>query len=209
MEELELHYRVVQPEDYRALEEIICKTWDYERLCDPKTAASLAKLSLAECLTNQTYTCVAVKGEELVGIIMGKNEKTHRKSPAGILRQLGAVLGMAARKEGRKVLRQLGEYSEINRAMAAENTHVFGGELAFFAVRDDQRGKGVGKELFARLRDYMQSQNVENFYLYTNSKCNYGFYNHQGMVPVCEKNCRMEFFGEEEMSFFLYGYCPV
>ncbi|MEG0597758.1 MAG: GNAT family N-acetyltransferase [Oscillospiraceae bacterium] len=209
MEELELHYRTVRPEDYRALEEIICKTWNYERFCAPKTAARLAKLFLASCLANQTYTCVAVKGEEPVGVIMGKNEKTHRKSPAKILRQLGALLGMAIRKEGRKVLRQFGGYSEINRSLAAENTHVFGGEVAFFAVRGDQRGNGVGKELFARLRGYMQSQNIADFYLYTDSSCNYGFYNHQGMVPVCEKKCRMEAFGGREMSFFLYGYCPV
>jgi len=71
-------YRPIKKTDYKSLEDIIRKTWNYDKLGSPKLAKLMAKVYLASCLANQTYTSVAVVNSEPVGIIMGKNKKTHR-----------------------------------------------------------------------------------------------------------------------------------
>ena len=48
--------RPFQKDDIPALESIIRKTWKYDELCSPKTAALLAKVFLSSCLTNYTFS---------------------------------------------------------------------------------------------------------------------------------------------------------
>ncbi|MEG2989677.1 MAG: N-acetyltransferase, partial [Oscillospiraceae bacterium] len=62
-------------------------------------------LYLTSCLANQTYTCVALNDDVPVGIIMGKNEGTHRPSPRYALLQLAALLTMLVAKGGLRVLK--------------------------------------------------------------------------------------------------------
>ncbi|MEG0769231.1 MAG: GNAT family N-acetyltransferase [Ruthenibacterium sp.] len=205
MNQAKIQFRAVRPSDYSALSKIICDTWSYERICTPKTAKAMSKLYLASCLTNQTFTCVAQSQGEPVGIIMGKNESTHRTAPRYAFGQLTAALAMLVTKEGRSVLKTFEGFDDINKALFSENTQTFDGEVAFFAVRSDQRGTGVGKELFRRLRAAMEAQGIFDFYLYTDSTCNYGFYEHQGMQRICEKKVRLKAYQDKEMSFFMYG----
>lgn len=47
--------------------------------------------------------------------------------------------------------------------------------------------------MFSNMLEYMKSQNIKDFYLYTDTSCNYGFYEHQGMIKRKEKNSRIMF----------------
>ena len=47
--------RELKKQDLPALENVIRKTWDYDKFATPKTARKLAKVYLATCLTNQKY----------------------------------------------------------------------------------------------------------------------------------------------------------
>ena len=60
------------------MEEIIRKTWKYDRFCGPKVAAKMARVYLDSCFTNQTFARVAVVDQQPVGIIMGKNIQKHK-----------------------------------------------------------------------------------------------------------------------------------
>ena len=76
--EYQIDIRPFQPEDQEALAGVIRRTWQYDRFCGPKTAQRLGRVYLRQCLTQQTFTRVAVVDGVPVGIIMGKNERTHR-----------------------------------------------------------------------------------------------------------------------------------
>ena len=65
--------RELKKQDIPALEDVIRKTWDYDKFATPKTARKLAKVYLATCLTNQTYTRVAEVDGVPVGLIFGKD----------------------------------------------------------------------------------------------------------------------------------------
>ena len=53
----------------------------------------------------------------------------------------------------------------------------------------------------------MKNESIEHCYVYTDTTCNYGFYEHQGMVRRAEQTQRI-WLGQEsgEMTFFVYDY---
>ena len=206
MKQSNVHFREIQRSDYKALEKIIRDTWNYERFCSPDSANRMSKLFLASCLANQTFTCVAERDGEAVGIIMGKNEKKHRTPLRYTIRQIGATASMFCTKERRQVFKFFYGIDKLDSALLAQSGQVFDGELAFFAVRSDQRGTGIGKELFNKLLDYLKSQSIRNFYLYTDNTCNFGFYEHQGMKRIGEQEFNLQPYSNEDVQFFLYGY---
>lgn len=206
MEQHNLKFREIKRSDYPALRRIISDTWRYERFCSPKTAKRMAKLYLASCLAEQTFTCVAEKNGIPMGVIMGKNEKMHRTPSRYTFGRATSVLSMLITKERRRVLKMFADIDKLDKVLLAESGKTFDGELAFFAVESKGRGSGIGKELFERLIQYMKSGQISNFYLYTDTTCNYGFYEHQGMQRLCEKKISLKPYIDEEMQFFLYGY---
>ena len=53
----------------------------------------------------------------------------------------------------------------------------------------------------------MRSQKIQSFYLFTDTSCNYGFYEHQGMKCRQKKKHHFDVNGlPGEMTFFLYDY---
>ena len=69
------------------------------------------------------------------------------------------------------------------------------------------RGYGIGKKLFKAMIHHMKKENVNSIYLYTDTDCNYKFYDHQGMDCRIEKDYSYEFHNTEyDMKLFIYDY---
>lgn len=202
----EICFRPFQRADRGALEEIIRDTWEYDKFCSPKTAKRMARLYLASCLANQTFTCVAVRGGVPVGVIMGKKEKGGHAPLHCALQMLASTLPLLCSREGRKIFKLFAGFEALDKELLAQSGQQFDGELAFFAVRGGERGTGIGKALFTRLLDYLQAQGVKSFYLYTDSTCNFGFYEHQGMRRIGEKRYSFQPHSDEEIRFYLYCF---
>ena len=66
------NFREFQEEDSKIIEEVIIEAWHYNELCSSKTAHKMAKVFLSSCLTNQTYTQIALLDNQPIGIIMAK-----------------------------------------------------------------------------------------------------------------------------------------
>lgn len=206
----EIKIRAFQKQDIPYLEEIVRKTWKYDRFASEKTAKRLAKVFLASCLTNQTFIRVAALGERSVGVIMAKDSKSHRCPLGYRLRQVWQIFRLMITKEGRQVSSIFRSVNDIDQILLQERKKAYQGELAFFAIGEECRGKGIGAKLFAEVRDYMRQKGVENYYLYTDTSCNFGFYEHMGMQRCGEKKKTFEILGQQaEMQFYLYEDTPA
>lgn len=206
----EIKIRAFQKQDIPYLEEIVRKTWNYDRFASEKTAKRLAKVFLASCLTNQTFIRVAALGERSVGVIMAKDSKSHRCPLGYRLRQIWQIFRLMITKEGRQVSSIFRSVNDIDQILLQERKKAYQGELAFFAIGEECRGKGIGAKLFAEVREYMRQQGVENYYLYTDTSCNFGFYEHMGMQRCGEKKKTFEILGQQaEMQFYLYEDTPA
>lgn len=200
-------FREYQKEDFQALENVIRKTWHYDDLCSPKTAQKLARVFLSSCLTNYTFSCVALNAGVPVGIILVNNKAKH-KCPLGLrIQQIKALIALFLSKEGRGVFKIFENVSGIDKELLQECGTKYPAELALFAVDASCRGKGIGKQLFQSALEYINQEKLDKFYLFTDTSCNYGFYEHQGMVRRKEKEHRFDVKGQTaKMNFFIYDY---
>ena len=61
--------------------------------------------------------------------------------------------------------------------------------------------------LFQSALNYMKQEKLKEFYLFTDTSCNYGFYEHQGMKRRLEKKHVFNIKGQQAvMNFFIYDY---
>ena len=204
---MQITFREYQKEDFQALENVIRKTWHYDDLCSPKTAQKLARVFLSSCLTNYTFSCVALNAGVPVGIILVNNKAKH-KCPLGLrIQQIKALTALFLSKEGRGVFKIFENVSGIDKELLQECGIKYPAELALFAVDDSCRGKGIGEQLFQSALEYINQEKLDKFYLFTDTSCNYGFYEHQGMVRRKEKEHRFDVKGQTaKMNFFIYDY---
>lgn len=198
--------RDYERKDAPFLQDIIRKTWQYDRFCSPGTAKRLSRLYLAGCMANQTFMKVAEVGGRPAGVIMGKDCGAWKPSVTGLLRQTAAALALLSGKEGREVARAFSGINQVDKELLKESKKEYPGELSFFALDERYRGLGIGKKLFRALLDYMEQQKISRFYLYTDNSCNYGFYEHQGMRRCGQKSYKVPLAVDNEMQFFLYEY---
>ncbi len=201
-----LTFREYQKEDALAFEEIIRKTWQFDSFCGKQVSKSMSSVYLLECISQQTFTQVALLNNTPIGIIMCANKHIHKTSLWIKAIQVKAILSLLLTKEGRKTAKVFGSIANVDTNLLATQSKIYDGELVFFAVSEDHRGTGVGKALFEKAINYMKSQQIEDFYLYTDSSCNYQFYERQGMLRIAEKSYSLPLKIKNEMNFYLYEY---
>lgn len=197
--------RELKKRDLPALEDVIRKTWNYDKFATPKTARKLAKVYLATCLTNQTYTRIAEVNGVPAGLILGKDIEKHHCPLKYRLHQIFSVCGLLISKEGRGILNFYKNVDDIDNQLLKQCNKDYKGEIALFALSPEYRGLGIGKMLFHSLLAYMKSQSISDFCLYTDTSCNFGFYEHQGMVRQQQYKHLVNMKGQKvELEFYLY-----
>lgn len=204
---MQITLREYEKEDFKALENIIRETWHYDDFSSPETACKLARVFLSSCLTRYTFSCVALHNGKPVGIILANNKAKH-KCPLGLkFQQIKHVTSLLLSKEGRKVSKIFESVNGIDKELLQECGKEYPAELALFAIDSSCRGRGIGKMLFEKVIDYMKKEKLQEFYLFTDTSCNYGFYEHKGMVRRKEKEHIFNINGQRaKMNFFIYDY---
>ena len=199
--------REYRKEDFRILQDIIRETWHYDDFSSPKIAQKLARVFFSSCLINYTYSCVALDNEKPVGIILVDKKAGHKRQLSLRIQQIRAIISLYLSKEGRKVSKIFECVDGIDKELLKECGIDYPAELALFAVDGACRGKGIGKQLFQSALEYMKKQKLNTFYLFTDTSCNYGFYEHQGMIRKGGKEHTFYMNGKSvAMNFFIYDY---
>lgn len=109
--------REYQDQDFNELVNIVRETWQYDKFCNSKTANKLAQVFLSSCLTNYTFSQVAVLKDKVVGIILAKDIKQHKCPFKNRIKQLLAILSLYLTKEGRKVSKIFADVSQIDKQL--------------------------------------------------------------------------------------------
>lgn len=201
-----LDFREIMKEDYEVLEDVILDTWNYHQFCkEDITAERLSKIFLLSCLIKQRFTYVALVNGVCAGVIMAKAKQDKNKlHPVWTLKLIYQYIRLMLTKDGRQTMKIFSNYDKINKDLYAISNTDYDGEVVFFVLNENARGKGIGKLLFMKAKEYLQSRNASNFYLYTDNSCNYKFYEHSGMKRKAERSFDMRPKFERDFSFYLY-----
>ena len=202
-------YRPIRRGDYPALKEMINQSFGlYRYISDPVVLNTLLNSYLQSCLAEQTFGRIAEKNGQVIGVIMGQAQGQYNPLRHGPY--LAAFAYYSAKLHLQGALRRcdLSSYTtmhQIYKQLLAPHQKEFNGVLTLFAVTAQSRGLGVGKALLGELLTHLAEGGTRRFYLYTDSTCNVGFYNHQGFKRI-ETQPFTPPSPQKPMEVYLYGY---
>ena len=183
-------YRDIKKDDFESVALIISEAFFLKNyIHDEKILKYFTKAYLYACLSEQTFCRVAETDGNVVGLIMGQAKsdyslKIHSKAVfACIYYRLRAALRSFGRKENLKDYKKV---SRVYKEFLKGTEKNYDGILTLFALRKEYQNLGIGKNLLKQLNFYWKTKEVKRVYLFTDSTCNYGFYDHMGFKKIKE-----------------------
>lgn len=157
------------------------------------------------CLSKQTFTKVALIDDIPIGIIVANNKNKFNFNLLYKLKLIKNIFLLAISSEGRKVSKIFGNVDNIDNNLLTNLDKDYPAELVFFAVDPKFKGLGIGQSLFFKAIEYFKFNSINSFYLFTDTTCNFGFYEHYGMIRkgsfdetlITDK-------GKRKISFYIY-----
>lgn len=206
----EIQYRPYLEQDAQDVKAIINQAFSIDRFVnEPRVVGSALEVGLRTCLLGSTYAHVAVQDGRVVGILMGRVAGRDRL-PGRVVNRArlwgstakAAVLGAAQYRSLLQMSRLESVYADLRKATTSPTTD----ELTLFAVDAATRGLGIGQRLYDGYLAHLRAHGRSDFYLYTDTRCTYGFYEKQGMRRAAEKDMTILLDGAPEpLGVFLYA----
>lgn len=207
-------YRNIYKKDYEIIEDMIVKTFNLHKyITNKKYLENIKKHYIYGCLAEATYINVAEDNGKIAGIIMGnsKNDYDILKHINFIIKSLKYSLRIKfSSKNDKKELIGYQNLQNIYKKMLEKHKNEFDGVLTLFIVDKEYRGLGIGYKLLKDLLLYLKNQKTKKIYLYTDTTCNYKFYEKQGFS--CIEKDKLNILKENKnfiMDIFLYEYFLV
>ncbi|MFC0266238.1 GNAT family N-acetyltransferase [Alloscardovia macacae] len=195
-----IRLRPVVESDLAQLSRIMFDTWyaSDAQYADQQTCEhlySMARFDTAHYLETSTHALVAEEVAEsvILGVSMWRNDAdiqryaTSQKAIAQ--KELDRAYTFAAQDSHFAAM--LEDFlADAQRTIDLEKpaAKVSQAELRLFMMDAKARGKGVGKRLLAAAEGSMRESGASQYYLYTDSTCDYGFYDYRGMERVAEQH---------------------
>ena len=152
-------------------------------------------------LLKSTQILAAYEGDKLVGILMAqiKDEPTKVNSfwLSAYVKSIDFIIN--------KFYKGQNIYANTNNEMFEEykKNNEPNGEITFFAVDPNTRGKGIGTLL---LKELEKIEKGKKLYLFTDSGCTYQFYDHRGFSKEQERNIVLPIHDKDtSLTCFLYS----
>ena len=202
--------RPMRCDDDEALADLLRRIWHDEG--DPRVQAVVARADWESCLARTTVAAVAELDGRPVGVMLGRIDGTDTRTPFGnrhlhaMMRAMATLLGSG---EGRRAAAMLMDIGMVNAGLLRQARRMgrrYQAEAVLFILEPDVRGHGVGRQLYDWLMDRFRAAGVRDYFLYTDTSCDVGFYDHRGLTRRAERRVR---FDGGEAVFYLYdGVVP-
>ena len=200
--------RDVEVRDIPEIKVIIGTVWDWLDLIDDTLIldATLG-IYLNQVLYKATFGRVAILNDKVVGTIFGSVDGAEPKyrmlledGSAHALTLLGA-----SEKNRKNVFEYLSRINNINEQLLSAAPGNYDGTLDFLILANESQGSGIGKNLWMALKSYFEKNGAKSVYLFSDTECNVGFYEHYGFTRRGAQSTAFDFGGDIfETDIFLY-----
>lgn len=203
-------YRNIRKNDYAAIKNLINSVWHFERFAtNERIRKDILEIYWMNCLREQTFARVVEYQGEVVGILLGRSESEYKRFKMSInaCAIIWRIIRLCFSEEARHTTKGYRNFSRAYQELIENRIQEFDGELVLFIVDQNYRAKGIGKKLIELFFQYMKQTQTKCIYLYTDTECNYGFYDKQGFEKVDERWIDVEnLIGKQQMGVYLYRY---
>lgn len=182
----EVTLRPAQVADYSALHQLNRGAWfksDYEKY--PEATDAYVDLDLNNSLSEASMVTVAEVDGNIAGVILlsADGEPKHGRMLMKSTIDSAATIHAHSNEVASYFYDRMKIENEHDDKLLkdAEASVDYDGRIVLFIMDPQFQGLGIGSRLFQAAKDYFAEKNVENYYLFTDSSCNYPFYDHKGM----------------------------
>ncbi|EDS73579.1 acetyltransferase, GNAT family [Anaerofustis stercorihominis DSM 17244] len=196
--------RELKEQDLPEIKGLLYETWIEPDFGDnEKVADKMSMIFLYELLIRHTYSKVAIYEERVIGVILGRSDNTYklRYNLKYLIKTVFHASSLFLTKDGRKAIKEGNKEGEADKQLYDKVKDHTNGELVLFAMDKNMKGMGIGKKLLNDFYSYMKKENVDTFYLFTDSKCDYSFYDYNGFEKKDEKEV---VFNNQRERYFVY-----
>ncbi|MBT1161637.1 GNAT family N-acetyltransferase [Bifidobacterium sp. SO1] len=225
-----LTLRALRRDDYPAIADMLRRMWYSDPETSPSCARRLAMIDLHHSLDCSDDAVVAQRNGTVAGIITTRIDKRKNPSETGQpymprtsgdadgsrsqapcrahrsrwhrLRVIGSAMPLLLSGEGRRGLHEMLSLSRIDARLMHGWRSRFGAEVTLLLVDDAARGHGVGRALFDHAMSRFREAGVDRYFLFTDTSCNVGFYEHRGLARLRERQTALR--GGIMETFYLY-----
>ena len=182
-------YRPVDESDLPALAEVLRGLWHTDTPTE-KYASLEALHDVLDCLSWSTFAIVAEVDGEAAGICCantGANRGNGRFARWGELRdEVELRLQKTDSAAAARYRAYLDASYAVNKALIADAGIAHEAEIVLLAIGSRARGLGIGRALITRASERLGEAGAPGAFLFTDTDCNWGFYDHLGLKRAAE-----------------------
>ena len=202
--------RDIDAKDIPDIHCVIRTIWDWDDVSDDQAVVdATVGMYLNDVLYDSTFGKIALLGDQVVGVIFGSVEgqpAIFRGVQTNSMEHMMVLLG-ASDDDRHNIYDYLSKLRGAYEQLICGREDGYDGTLDFLVLSEDARGMGIGKKLWHELTKYFKAHKVQTIYVYTDTDCNFGFYEHLGFARIGEKMVAFEEYGESYTeNIFLYDY---
>lgn len=202
-------YRDIKKEDLKEIEELIRDAFGFNNFIHNKELLDMiTTLYLKETITESSFIKVASKDNKVLGVILcnATKDSTNYNHLFSHLSQENFPNTLPIKNDKDK--NETNEFLKIKKAyyeLLKGKKALFDSCINLFIVSKEARGIGIGKTLLSYSLKYMNSVGASFLYLFTDTRCNYGFYESQGFNRLDERNVYIKTI-DSNIKTFLYTH---
>lgn len=202
-------YRNILYSDYEIIKQLIGDAFGFTEFIKDKELLDIVLSGyLQDCILDSSFSKVAQIDDKVIGFILGNAKKDkNRISNCGnpLNFNNNEIDLMISNEENKNLLKEFSKITDTYKELIKKKENTFQGCVQLFVVSEKSRDLVVGKNLIKHLFDYMKSMDVKSLYLFTDTRCNYGFYDSQNFNRIDEKEVYFDSIGSS-LNIFLYSY---
>lgn len=201
-------FRNVKSEDFNKIKLMMEVAWKYQEMFDESFMGEIVVESFFnEVLHNSSYSQVAELDGEVVGVIFGRVDSEDPK-----LRMLEPHMGkqirdvLTASKEDQEVYINYYETTKLAHEILMRNKEKeYDSSIELFLIEEKARGYQIGSTLLKEIENYFHQQHAKKVFLYTDTECDYTFYDYKKFTQVEEWSPQLSSKGfSEDFTYYLY-----
>lgn len=178
-----MKYITYQKKYFSSCVKLINDTWHY----DQSVSKGASELLLRMKLESSDYKDIIVENNQVIGLFFAsKAKKSLLTRLKGKLKHFYNELWLKLKRNKASNYSKLKEfnkdYQKIDTIVEISKEKDIDGEIALFIVSSFYQGKGLGKSLLNRYKEYCIKDDINHVILWTDYECNYKFYNRLGFI---------------------------
>ncbi|EDR27217.1 hypothetical protein, conserved [Entamoeba dispar SAW760] len=181
---MEVKYRRMNQTDWKSMKEMTCQAWETDKYLPEYLVDIYCEEYCSYCYLHSSCCLVAEVNEKVIGFLMGRDQSIFKKDNNLEQKVKELKKQLHCYPESSTLISSIEKYYEVAEKMYQKSSKLIQNEVVLFIVNKEYRRKGIGKQLLNEFINVLQKTNQHDFYLITDSSCNYHLYDYLNYTQI-------------------------